>query len=165
MWLAEHFWQYSVEVYSQAAAQRACLYLQDEAGLNVNLLLMCGFLTNQGAKLSSEQFNALCRAVKPAADQTQLHRQRRKKAKKDSSGDYAQLLQQELVLERQQQQCMIDWLNKQEIKPATEQSKRLNAQTNLTNYVQSAKRQWSTDISQALNVLATLFDPKIQQQQ
>ena len=45
------FWNFSLSVYGEAGVASACLYLQDERGLDVNLLLFCGWLgvTGRGA--------------------------------------------------------------------------------------------------------------------
>ena len=38
------FWNFSLAVYGEAGVASACLRLQDQRGLNVNLLLFCGWL-------------------------------------------------------------------------------------------------------------------------
>jgi uncharacterized protein (TIGR02444 family) len=56
------FWTFSLAVYADAAVQRECLALQDEHGVNVNLLLFCAFAgAVHGAVLSKP-------AVTEAAD-------------------------------------------------------------------------------------------------
>jgi uncharacterized protein (TIGR02444 family) len=37
------FWRFSLAVYADAAVQRECLTLQDEHGVDVNMLLFCAF--------------------------------------------------------------------------------------------------------------------------
>ena len=54
------FWNFSLAVYGEAGVASACLRLQDQRGLNVNLLLFCGWLgvTGRGA-LESRDWQAL----------------------------------------------------------------------------------------------------------
>jgi uncharacterized protein (TIGR02444 family) len=55
-------WTFSLTVYSDPAVQKECLDLQDEFGIDVNLLLFCAFVgAVSGAVLSDE-------AMKEAAD-------------------------------------------------------------------------------------------------
>ncbi len=42
------FWQYSLEVYAKPEVAELCLSLQDEFGLDVNVLLFCGYLGSLG---------------------------------------------------------------------------------------------------------------------
>ncbi|QKT03198.1 TIGR02444 family protein [Ectothiorhodospiraceae bacterium 2226] len=46
--LAASFWDYSLDVYARPGVADSCLRLQDEAGLDVNLLLLCGWLAMRG---------------------------------------------------------------------------------------------------------------------
>ena len=41
--MASPFWNFSVAVYSSDAVQDECLTLQDQFGLDVNLVLLCAF--------------------------------------------------------------------------------------------------------------------------
>ncbi len=59
------FWQYSLSVYAQPELPHLCLQLQDTWGLNVNLLLLCGWAANQGVQLSSQDFQRLKGAIAP----------------------------------------------------------------------------------------------------
>jgi uncharacterized protein (TIGR02444 family) len=42
--MSEPFWNFSVAVYSARAVQDECLELQDQRGLDVNLVLLCAFI-------------------------------------------------------------------------------------------------------------------------
>lgn len=50
------FWNFSVAVYSASAVQDECVSLQDQFGLDVNLVLLCAFLgAVHGVTLTSEE--------------------------------------------------------------------------------------------------------------
>lgn len=55
---AERFWQFSLRFYGIPEVQEDCLHLQDEAGLNVNLILWCCWQAAQGRKLTEAQARA-----------------------------------------------------------------------------------------------------------
>ncbi len=46
--LAEEFWTFAVAFYARAEVAADCLRLQDEHGLDVNILLLCCFLARSG---------------------------------------------------------------------------------------------------------------------
>jgi len=49
------FWNFSLAVYRASAVQDECLDLQDQFGLDVNLVLLCAFLgAGHGVALTSE---------------------------------------------------------------------------------------------------------------
>ncbi len=45
------FWRWSLRVYRAPGVQAACLALQDGLGVDVNLLLLCGWQASRGASL------------------------------------------------------------------------------------------------------------------
>ena len=52
---AERFWRFSLDFYGQKEVRDACLFLQDEGGLNVNLLLWCCWQAAQGRALTAAE--------------------------------------------------------------------------------------------------------------
>lgn len=60
---AEQFWDFSLGRYSRPGVAAACLALQDEAGVDVNLLLFCLWCGQEGVTLAAEQLAALDRGV------------------------------------------------------------------------------------------------------
>jgi uncharacterized protein (TIGR02444 family) len=53
------FWNFSLAVYGAIAVQDECLHLQDQFGLDVNLVLLCAFLgAVHGAALTSDDITA-----------------------------------------------------------------------------------------------------------
>ena len=59
----EGFWAFSIRIYGKPDVPSACLALQNEYGLDVNLLLYCCWLGTHGAQLDSA---ALARALELA---------------------------------------------------------------------------------------------------
>ena len=97
----ELFWQHSLQHYAKPGVADACLALQDNYQVNVNLLLFyhwC-FTVNQPVPRSLRK--ALDEAVATTDPAIQAHRIRRRAAK--GSSDYEALKQQELELEAAQQ--------------------------------------------------------------
>lgn len=56
MTVTETFWDFSVRTYSQAGVADACLALQDQYGVDVNLLLYCCWAGGRSAALDDETF-------------------------------------------------------------------------------------------------------------
>ncbi len=62
---AEGFWDFSLRSYRQAGVAELCLALQDQHGLDVNLLLVCCWAGANGVRLSPDQVNDLVSAGEP----------------------------------------------------------------------------------------------------
>jgi len=59
------FWNFSLAVYGASAVQGECLKLQDEFGLDVNLILLCAFLgAVHGVTLTADDIAAARQEVK-----------------------------------------------------------------------------------------------------
>jgi len=59
------FWNFSLAVYRASAVQNECLDLQDQFGLDVNLLLLCAFLgAGHGVALTSDDISSARRQVR-----------------------------------------------------------------------------------------------------
>ena len=59
------FWTFSLDVYGRPGVREACLALQDEAGLDVNLLLYCLWRAARGVELDGDEIRARMDAVAP----------------------------------------------------------------------------------------------------
>ena len=58
------FWDFSLAVYGARAVQHECLKLQDEFGLDVNLILLCAYLgAVHGVALTADDIAAACQEV------------------------------------------------------------------------------------------------------
>lgn len=106
-WQAKAFWQFSLATYAPNKA--VYLALQDNFGLNVNLLLLCQFIASKGYHLGIEHIGALHQTIAKLDNQIQQHRDKRRS--ENNSQRRQQLLQKELELEKQQQEQLITCLN------------------------------------------------------
>jgi len=67
--MSEPFWDFSIAVYGASAVQDECLNLQDQFGLDVNLLLLCAFLgAVHGVALTSNDIASARQEVRPWHD-------------------------------------------------------------------------------------------------
>ncbi len=108
------FWHYSTSLYQQPQAASLCLRLQDTAGINVNMLLMLCWCLQEQQIVVLKQWQTLKAAIGHSEQLLVKHRLHRKAAKAPSHPEhhrYAELKQQELVLEAQQQEELVTVLN------------------------------------------------------
>lgn len=57
------FWRHSLQLYAAAGIAPACLALQDDHGIDVNLLLLCCWLGSQGRRLGLRDMRAAMTSV------------------------------------------------------------------------------------------------------
>ena len=62
---ASPFWRFSLRIYGAPGAPAACLTLQDESGVDVNVLLFGLFAASQGRQLSAADVAAIAAAIDP----------------------------------------------------------------------------------------------------
>ncbi|ADN77592.1 conserved hypothetical protein [Ferrimonas balearica DSM 9799] len=110
---AEQYWQFSERVWQQHGARQTALELQDQHGLEPNLLLLALLLEQHGQFLEEGQFRLLRDAQaqwceKMLAPYRQLRRLARNNLPTES---YQQMLEVELVMEKRSQQLMLKALN------------------------------------------------------
>jgi uncharacterized protein (TIGR02444 family) len=74
------FWRFSLDFYRQAGVAEACIALQDDCGVDVNLMLFLLWLAASGRQLSTEDIKELDAAVRSWRDLTiiQIRNLRRK---------------------------------------------------------------------------------------
>jgi uncharacterized protein (TIGR02444 family) len=111
--VADEFWAFSLALYARPGVAAACLRLQDERGLDVNLLLLCCWLARSGrGRLSEDDLAAA------EADATPWRRdvieplravRRAFKGLSDAASPslYAELKQLELRAEREEQRQLL----------------------------------------------------------
>lgn len=63
-------WQYSLRVYQRPGVSAVCLQLQDNFGVNVNLLLAAAWAAEQGRSLCQQDFVRLAEAIAPLSTTT-----------------------------------------------------------------------------------------------
>jgi uncharacterized protein (TIGR02444 family) len=96
-------WQYSLDVYPKV--KDIVLSLQDDYGLNVNLLLLAGYSQTLGCAIDEFDMQRLVQQTKQWQQQlSQPFRQLRRELKATITQDqYETMLAMELVLEREEQ--------------------------------------------------------------
>lgn len=108
------FWHYSVAKYDKPNVMASCLTLQDEHGVNVNLLLLLCWCLDYHRLLTLSDWQSLLACVKESDATIQALRVRRRNAKAPDAEEhkhYEVFKAEELLLERQQQQLIINQLN------------------------------------------------------
>lgn len=108
---ASQFWQYSTALYADNSVKQNCLALQEDFGLNVNVLLLCSYCNSRGEVYSEDSFQQLNLAIKASEDLLTQHRNIRKAAKEHHPQQYKLLLEEELEMERQQQSILLHQIN------------------------------------------------------
>ncbi len=115
------FWDFSIAVYSESAAQNECLDLQDRFGVDVNLILLCAFLgAVHGLVLTSDDIASARQEVRQWHDDIvrSLRTARRKLKAAELGGDDAtraavqlgaQVKAAELESERIEQMVLQRW--------------------------------------------------------
>ena len=102
------FWRYSLTVYGREQVKHLCLTLQDEQQMNVNLILLCGWLAEFGKSLTAFQFKHIWQHLVPSDNTLHCHRQQRRQAK--GTSQYDELLAQELKMEAAQQRSLLSFI-------------------------------------------------------
>ena len=64
------FWRFSLHFYRQSGVAEACIALQDDCGVDVNLMLFLLWLTANGRQLSLDNIKELDQAVRTWRDRT-----------------------------------------------------------------------------------------------
>jgi uncharacterized protein (TIGR02444 family) len=62
---ADAFWNFSLRVYALPGVKEACLRLQDEADLDVNVLLYCLWRGSRGVLLGADELRGRLAALRP----------------------------------------------------------------------------------------------------
>ena len=89
------FWDFSLAVWRREAVEPACLALQERRGLDVNLLLFCGWAGRRGRALDEADIGRLIEAARPWREATVLPLRRLRKwlkAQSAAPGDAAERL-------------------------------------------------------------------------
>lgn len=125
------FWQFSCEFYQQKGVERACLTLQNEYGLNVNLtLFLLWYAVHAQKVIQTKQLESVLDAITIADERVQAFRNFRKQfwdqipeSEKSAMHDVQQsLLDTELTLESKVQAGIIHYANQHLIVPPNVQS-------------------------------------------
>ena len=103
------FWEFSLELYGKAGVAPACLELQDNSGVDVNLLLFCCWRASEACELGRQELETLAAASSSWREEVLLPIRDLRVRLRGRSGvegcrDY--LKQAELEAERLQQQII-----------------------------------------------------------
>lgn len=109
MFLATEFWAFSLHYYPPRKTQ--LLKLQDEAGCNINDILLCAFLDRAQCQLTLQQWKLMSAALTNIIHRIETQRSLRRGISDKQSVTYKEALKHELNLEREHQQCMINHIN------------------------------------------------------
>lgn len=120
-WLAADFWDYSLRYYGMPQVKEVCLYLQNNFGFNVNLILLSGYADKQQVMLEKIHWDRLSQVSETIiSDVTAIREQRCKVDKTLNPQKYKGLLAQEITLERKHQSILIECVNEFDLKPTTD---------------------------------------------
>jgi len=123
---SDNFWQFACQLYSEDGMQARLLNYQTQQGKNVNLCLLLYYLDSLNLTISQTQLNKLEQSISEF-DKLALKPLRATraylKANQTEIADYAiirkELLSAELKLEKQQQQMLINAVNRLELLACT----------------------------------------------
>ncbi|QBJ64159.1 TIGR02444 family protein [Pseudoalteromonas sp. DL-6] len=123
---SDNFWQFACQLYSEDGMQARLLNYQTQQGKNVNLCLLLYYLDSLNLTISQTQLNKLEQSISEF-DKLVLKPLRATraylKANQTEIADYAvirkELLSAELKLEKQQQQMLINAVNRLELLACT----------------------------------------------
>ena len=112
--VANPFWRFSLAFYELPGVAPACLALQDEQGVDVNLLLYACFAADRGIGLSAAELGAVDELVADWRERIVRPLRELRRQARDSFGEeqaVAALLAAELAAERVQQDRMWEQLS------------------------------------------------------
>ncbi len=136
------FWQYSLKLYACKGVADLCLRLQDESGLDVNLLLYCLWQGSQGRCLQRTTLAEICgRSAQWQQEVVESLRRARRwmKGREHAIAERSGALREQIkALELAAEKCQQDWLA---AFPATyeEASPVIAAAGNLSAYLQVSR--------------------------
>ena len=108
---ADAFWQFSITHYERPAVKETCLALQDDAGADVNLLLLAVWLETLDRRIPME----LAKKLNSTSERWQVETigplRERRRQKPKSSPDYHTCLREELEAEKREQVALVECLN------------------------------------------------------
>ena len=161
----ETFWDYSIRTYEKLNSP--FIFLQDHAGLDVNLLLFCCWVGQAGRVLSDKQIILLCEKVMPVRDNLiNPLRKARRFAKtlgviSDPERFKNNILSIELESERVEQAILLDTLNNfSDEYFISFQDEVENTVANLKAYLSVAAVDFNEETKVALRALMRTIFPK-----
>ena len=124
---ANAFWTFSARVYARSGVTDACLKLQDDFGLDVNLLLFCLWSAAEGpGRLDAADVDRLTELVGQWQSETVQPLRAIRRQPREALGDElarffrATMLQAELDAERVEQELLFRWAGEHPRNPETD---------------------------------------------
>lgn len=111
------FWDFSLKAYGGDGVEEECLALQDQFGVDVNLLLLCAFAgASHGATLTQEEIASARKTVEPwqrdiVRSLRAARRAMKPVARQDARDLRARLKDIELESERIEQTMLQEWID------------------------------------------------------
>ena len=110
------FWDFSCAVYGGDGVEAECLALQDQFGVDVNLLLLCAFAGTQGATLTAEEIASARKTVEPwqrniVHSLRAARRAMKPVARQDAQDLRTRLKEIEIESERIEQTMLQEWID------------------------------------------------------
>lgn len=108
--MSHAFWEWSLSVYGDPDVRTACLALQDDHGLNVNICLWCAWLASEGRDATPLLETAIARLEPWSSDITHAIRKVRQQLKSVGGNDalYKSILACELDAEHVEQDLLFE---------------------------------------------------------
>lgn len=152
--LCAQFWHFSVDFYQQQAHEQALLQLQDQAGLNVNLLIFAIWLAKQQQSLTTTQWHHLnadtqmwqTKIIQPLRQARRASKQLMIELNLEHADFRTQLKQNELEAEKMEQQLIIRHYLRLNLTASSEQSSRSLIRHNLHRYFESQTQELSATV-------------------
>lgn len=113
------FWQFSVALYARKGVKDYCLFLQNEHAVDINLLLLCRWLDEQGFRLPADKLDELINLSGHWQHSVLAPLRANRGALKKDTEAYASALEAELAMEAKEQQALIDFVNLAELPKKT----------------------------------------------
>lgn len=115
---SDEFWAFSLGLYAKPEVSKTCLQAQDDWGLDINLLLLFGWLAQKGIDISPAGWTGLLAASEHWQTNILIpFREKRRSAK--STPEYETLKSEELALEKQEQQALCNIVSRHLSSPSS----------------------------------------------
>lgn len=149
-------WDYSCAVYRDASVASLCLALQDEAGVDINVLLYGAWLGSHTKPLAAEHLEGLEARIVAWRQDIVWPLRRLRRNFRDVAGDspaYDDIKALELSAEQQQQQLMTAYLSDHPIAPAADVSVSANLRRVAAFYAPDATH-WNESLTRLSELLS-----------
>lgn len=167
----DEFWRYSLQYYDLGKNKASLLWLQDEAGINVNCVLFLMYLQTKGLFVSFNKFKRLQTSIKNLDSLTSNFRVKRRMLKSHNiaqsishfrTPEYRKLLEQELELERKQQAYLVSVFSQLPLTKSKLNTNSAKVKIDINEYINKLIR---ISDEQVLLAAGTLIEGLIKEQQ